>query len=221
MIPVVALVLVMGIQYGLFYLGVFPVQSKKLTAVHMFLIIVTQASVFLALLYFLQKKLGFTHLGFGDEISGKELFLGFAGLIGVNIISMMYMKLVGTFPDQFKDFNPELLSKNVYLFMFTVALLGPVYEEIVFRGYILGMLVGEETSLKKNTVAIIFTSLLFMFAHMDSLSENYFIGLPLFLLGAYFSFWAIRKKGVVLTIILHMSQNFLAALMMLQQIKRV
>jgi len=187
----------------------------------MFLIIAIQASVFLGILYFLQKQLGFAWLGFGDEISGKEFFLGLAGLIGINIVSGLYMKLVGTSPDQFKDFNPEILSKNVYLFMFTVALLGPVYEEIVFRGYILGMLVGEETGFKKNLVAVIFTSLLFMLAHLDTLSENYLIGLPLFLLGAYFSYWAIRKRGVVLTIALHMTQNFLAAFIMLQQIKRV
>jgi membrane protease YdiL (CAAX protease family) len=220
---VISVILVFGVQYSLFTFGLIPDEAKKINAVHMFIIIASQAAVFLGLVVFLQKKLGFAYFGFGDEISGKDLFFGFTGLIGVNMISAVFMNLMGTFPDQFKDFDPELLRSNLYLFMFTVALLAPIYEEVIFRGYILGMLVPEagQGGILKSLPAMLFTSILFMVAHIDDIHENYFIGLPLFLLGLYFSFWAIRKKGVMLTVILHVTQNFMAALAMLYQAKQL
>jgi len=186
----------------------------------MFIIIACQAGLFLCIAGLFQIFFKFDFYGFGDEISGKDLLLGFAGLIGVDIISAVFLSLIGQVPDQFKEFDPHLLGSNIYLFMFTVALLGPIYEEIIFRGYILGMLVKPDSEILKNILPIIFSSLLFMAAHLDDISENFFIGVPLFLLGVYFSFWAIRKKGVMLPILLHITQNFMAALAMMYQLKQ-
>jgi len=227
LIPLTALALVFGVQLGLYKLGIIPETTKKINAVHMFIIIVSQAGIFLTLVMLLQAKLGFKYFGLGDEITGKDLIFGFAGLIIVNIFSSIFLNLTGTVPDQFKGFSPELLRNNIFLFMFTVALLGPIYEEVIFRGFILGMLVPEQETLnnnspiKKNLPAILFTSLIFMLAHFDNLIENYYIGLPLFLLGMYFSFITIYKKGIMLGILLHISQNFLAGIMMLYQAKQL
>lgn len=207
----------MGIEYLLFSTGLIPAETKKVNSVHMFIVILAQASVFLIIAVALQTKFKFPYFGFGDEITAKDFFFGFAGLMGINFLGSIFMTLTGTYPDQFKEFNPELLRSNLYLFMFTIALLGPIYEEIIFRGYILGMLVAGETSKIKIILGVVFTSLMFMLAHFDDLSDNLYIGLPLFLLGAYFSFWAIRKKGIMLTIFLHITQNFLAAMAMLYQ----
>ena len=214
-IPVTAIVVVSLIQLALLKFGIIPNEANKLTSSDMFLIIVIQAATFVIISFALIRSLKFEFFRLGDEVSAKDLLLGFAGLLGVNLVSSLFLHLIGTQPEQFKEFNRELLQSNIYLFMFTVAFMGPIYEEFIFRGVILGLLCFRESSALKIIPAVIFSSALFMAAHFDDMAENIFIGFPLFLLGLYFSFWTLRKKGFMLTIILHMTQNLLAGLAML------
>lgn len=218
-IPLVAVALIMVIQVFFLKYGLIPDNIHKLTPVNMLTIIFIQASVFIAIALMLILKLKIHFFGLGDEISGKDLFYGYAGLLAVNLGGSLFMTATGTQPDQFKDFDAQLLRKGIYVFMFTVAFLGPIYEEFIFRGVMLGMLAGKAASFKNNIPAVLYTSALFMMAHFEDIRENIYIGLPLFLLGVYFSYWAIRKKGIMLTIILHMSQNFAAAMALLYATK--
>lgn len=218
-IPLVAVVFIMLIQILFFKYGLIPDDIHKLSPVHMLTIILIQAVVFISIALVLILKFKIHFFGLGDEISGRDLFLGFAGLLAVNFVGSLFMMATGTEPDQFKDLDQNLLKSNVYLFMLTVAFIGPLYEEFIFRGVMLGMIAGKEATLKSSIPAILYTSFLFMMAHFEDIRNNLFIGLPLFLLGLYFSYWAIRKKGIMLTIILHMSQNFAAAMALLYQTK--
>ena len=214
--------------------GFLPGDPKKITAYHMLALILIQAAIFLGITIALAVKLKLPFFGQGDEVTFKDLTLGLAGLMLVNILNSAYLQIMGMQPDQFKEFSTELLTSNIYLFMFTVALIGPVYEEIIFRGYMLGMLVirnvksadtgedsgnSQESQISKNVIPILFTSLLFMLAHFDDISGNYLIGLPWFFLGVYFALWAIYKKGIMLTILLHVSQNLMAGMAMIYALK--
>jgi membrane protease YdiL (CAAX protease family) len=77
------------------------------------------------------------------------------------------------------------------------------------------MLAYDISSKKLKVAAVFFSSFLFAGAHFRDILENYFIGFPLFLLGLYFAFWTLRKKGIMMPVVMHMTQNFLASIAML------
>lgn len=84
------------------------------------------------------------------------------------------------------------------IFFFTAAVLAPVFEEIIFRGFLLPAL----TRYFPVSVAIILSSLLFAIAHLN-VSEI----LPLFVLGSILGLVYSRSRNLLSSMILHSLWN--------------
>ncbi|WP_297417553.1 CPBP family intramembrane glutamic endopeptidase [Clostridium sp.] len=139
----------------------------------------------------------------------KFVFLGTVSCIGTGTISsLLYMiysailKSIGiTIPQP--DFSFPKQSVYLVLFLIYVCLLGPILEEIIFRGFIL-------KSMRRygNLTAIIVTSILFSMFHLNLVQ---FIN-PV-LMGIVLAFIAIKSESIIPSIIAHIFNNTITFLM--------
>ncbi|ADM89978.1 CAAX amino terminal protease family protein [Candidatus Karelsulcia muelleri CARI] len=91
--------------------------------------------------------------------------------------------------------------KYPYIFLPTITLLAPFFEEILFRGIILNILYNNEYPIK----AILFSSLLFGFIHMNILQfiSGFFIGN---ILGVSY----VTTFSINICILIHIYNNIIA-----------
>jgi len=138
------------------------------------------------------------------------ILLGTISCIGTGMISSIIyviystiLKAKGiTIPEP--DFSFPMQRGYLILFLVYVCFLGPILEEIIFRGFIL-------KSMQKygNLTAIIVTSILFSMFHLNLVQ---FVN-PV-LMGIVLAFIAIKSKSIVPSIIAHIFNNsitFIAA----------
>lgn len=142
-----------------------------------------------------------------NESTGSFIALGAISCIGVGIISNIIYAIYSSIlefggliiptPDfNFPTDNPLMLT----LILGYVCVLGPIFEEIIFRGFIL-------KSMQKygNLTAIIVTSILFSMFHLNLVQF-----VPPILIGFVLAFITIRSKSIVPGIIAHMFNNTVA-----------
>lgn len=138
-----------------------------------------------------------------NKASKKFIFLGVVSCLGIgmisNIIYLIYstiLKLIGiTIPAP--DFSFPVQRGFLILFLIYVCLLGPIMEEIIFRGFIL-------RSMQKygNLTAIIVSSILFSMFHLNLVQ---FIN-PV-LVGMLLAFIAIKSESIFPSMIAHVFNN--------------
>jgi len=139
----------------------------------------------------------------------KFICLGTISCIGVGMVSsILYLiyatilKIAGiTIPQP--DFS--FPKQNIYLILFLmyVCFVGPILEEIIFRGFILN-------SLKRygNLTAIIVSSILFSMFHLNLVQ---FVN-PV-LMGIVLAFIAIKSESIIPSIIAHIFNNTITFIM--------
>lgn len=136
----------------------------------------------------------------------RFIFIGTVSCIGVGLISSMIYLIYSTVARYYGITIPQpdfsLPDKNGYLILFLmyVCLIGPVLEEIIFRGFIL-------KSMQKygNFTAILVSSILFSMFHLNLVQ---FIN-PV-LMGIVLAFMAIKSKSIFPSMIAHIFNNTLA-----------
>jgi uncharacterized protein len=90
----------------------------------------------------------------------------------------------------------------------------PIYEEIIFRGFILGALLAHTS----RTRAIVFSSFLFGIWHLKNIFYDpipqvaYQVAYATLFIGPLFAFLAIRTRTIWPGVILHFLNNLLAPL---------
>ena len=147
-----------------------------------------------------------------NEAKGSFIALGAISCIGVGIISSIIysiysfiLELGGIIipaPDfNFPTDNPFMLT----LILVYVCVLGPILEEIIFRGFIL-----KSMQRYGNLTAIIVTSVLFSMFHLNLVQF-----VPPILIGFVLAFITIKSKSIVPGIIAHMFNNTVAFAMSL------
>jgi membrane protease YdiL (CAAX protease family) len=94
---------------------------------------------------------------------------------------------------------PDKTALNVILCVLVICVLPAVFEELIFRGFILNGLkvFGDRT-------AILISALLFSLYHMNPSQTLY-----QFIVGALFAFIAVSAKSIIPTIIAHFLNNFI------------
>lgn len=139
------------------------------------------------------------------KIKSPKLFvlLGTVSCIGTGMISSIIYQIYSTLfnaggitiPEP--DFSMPTQTGYMILFLSYVCVVGPVLEEIIFRGFIL-------KSMQKygNLTAIIVSSILFSMFHLNLVQ---FVN-PV-LMGIVLGFIAIKSKSVVASIIAHIFNN--------------
>jgi membrane protease YdiL (CAAX protease family) len=138
-----------------------------------------------------------------NKSSKMFIFLGTISCIGMGMISSIIyaiystiLKLGGiTIPQP--DFSLPTQSRYLVMFLIYVCLLGPILEEIIFRGFIL-------KSMQKygNLTAIITSSILFSMFHLNLVQ---FVN-PV-LMGIVLAFIAVKSKSIVPSVIAHIFNN--------------
>ncbi|HED07612.1 MAG TPA: CPBP family intramembrane metalloprotease [Ignavibacteria bacterium] len=106
-----------------------------------------------------------------------------------------------------KSYKNLLSAKTIYdavFVIFVVSIVPAVSEEIMFRGFIQGSF---ELKLRARW-AIIITAVFFGFYHFNPYGL-----VPLIILGLYFSFAAYMSRSIVVPMILHFTNNFIAIIM--------
>lgn len=131
------------------------------------------------------------------------VFLGAVSCIGIGMISStiyaiystIFMIVGITIPEP--DFNFPAQKGYLILFLIYVCFLGPILEEIIFRGFIL-------KSMQKygNLTAIIVSSILFSMFHLNLVQ---FIN-PI-LMGIILAFIAIKSESIIPSAIAHIFNN--------------
>jgi Predicted metal-dependent membrane protease len=99
---------------------------------------------------------------------------------------------------------------NILLHLFSVLLVAPVFEEIVFRGVFFKTLMSRY----KFSVAATITSLLFAIIHFEP------VAMPFLFMGAVLYCWVYMKTGsILLPITLHIINNALTAILVYGKIE--
>lgn len=99
----------------------------------------------------------------------------------------------------------ENISYSIPLFIISVIVIAPVFEEIIYRGIILELLYKRYGSLK----AIAISSMLFAIMHL-----NIHQGVNGFFLGIILGFIYIKTNSLLLSIFVHFTNNFLVIISM-------
>lgn len=105
---------------------------------------------------------------------------------------------------------------SLLLLLFVVPILGPIAEELLFRGYILGFLVYPDP--KNNTrkiAALIFSSLLFSAMHFQGLAStfDFFVLFWTFTLGMVFGISYLKTGKITVAIAGHIAYNGITSLL--------
>ena len=137
--------------------------------------------------------------------------------LGLIILSDEMDRIIQVFvptPEYIIDLNyllkPEGVFSGVLLFI-AVAILAPLGEEIIFRGFLQQIL---ETHWKDTTRAVLFTALIFSIIHMN---PYWFI--QIYILGVVLGFLAWKTQSIIAPLILHGLNNSMALLLSFLDLK--
>ena len=141
-----------------------------------------------------------------NKSSKAFILLGTISCIGTGMISSIIYFVYSTIIKNYGIIIPEpdfsFPTQSIYLILFLiyVCLLGPILEEIIFRGFIL-------KSMQKygNLTAIIVSSILFSMFHLNLVQ---FVN-PV-IMGILLGFITIKSKSIVPSIIAHIFNNSMA-----------
>ncbi len=164
------------------------------------------ALAFLGLLFLIHRKELFRRGWFvapGKGDSRHALGLAAAGVLLVTLaISYLFPAFFQSlYPKELEEAFSQLASEGVGYLYLIVGLLGPVMEEIVFRGAILSRLKSWPLG------GILLSSLLFALFHLNLYQGSYS-----FFLGLLLGYVAYRGASLWLPILLHVAYNILSGL---------
>ncbi|MDD5772665.1 MAG: type II CAAX endopeptidase family protein [bacterium] len=138
-----------------------------------------------------------------ENINYEIIIYSLAVMAGIYIFKAGLSSVI-RMPDWFisKILSETMKRKGgIYFILIEIVILAPIFEEIVYRGFILRGLIGNYGQKK----ALLSSALLFSFIHMNPSQL-----LPAFMLGLFFAWLYIRLNNVVLGIIIHSIYNGLA-----------
>lgn len=124
----------------------------------------------------------------------------FAGIVAMNLLNEK-MDLPNIIEDQMMGMSTNIVG------MSAIAILGPVFEELLFREGMMGVILRNGG---KAWVAILLSSLCFGLIHMNPAQIPFAFGVGILLAIIY---W--RTRNIVLTTILHIINNSIAVIEMI------
>ncbi len=89
-------------------------------------------------------------------------------------------------------------KEEIIVSLVTICILFPIIEELIFRDFLLKKL----SKLKDEKTALILSSILFAFFHLDSIFFIYYLWG-----GLFYGYFYLKSKNIFLTIILHSLTN--------------
>ncbi len=114
--------------------------------------------------------------------------------------SPIYLLKINIISENFK-YALNLIGYNKLLFIFVLILLGPIIEEILFRGYIFTIVRGNYSF----AVATFVSTVLFLVSHGLSIEHLYYVGLQSLVLCFVYE----NSKTIISCIIVHSCANLI------------
>ena len=102
------------------------------------------------------------------------------------------------------------IQQNKILFAISTSILGPVVEEVIYRGIVFNALVGEKTNTKRNILAIILTAVIFVLMHVSFVGFTFtdlLANMPVFVIGLTLTFLYFKTGNILCPIIVHVIVN--------------
>lgn len=211
-------------------LNFLPSKEELISSQSIFLMIVVQCFIFLSLGFLFIKLFRLPYFPVTSPSAStdmftriKEISLSVVLYILVMIFIAFLSNVLNLKVDQFGGYNISLLRTQPNFFLAAVALVAPIYEEIIFRGIVLRVFLLKNKRKDRNDqkkynyqsiVAVIFSSLGFAAFHFD---QSAF--LPLFILSLYLSALTLYKQNLSLSIFIHALNNFLSGIGLLYVIQ--
>lgn len=220
------LILSFSLSGGLLFFSIWmnwlPAKHSLMDGRHFFYTILMQMTTFLILGFAFVKIFRLPTFSFMGRSYGKQnLFFyvkEFAVVVFYYFATMLvisfFVKVSGVEIKQFEQMNLEKIKQTSVYFLLAVAVLAPLYEEIVFRGIVLRNLLPRHSSKVKNFLAILVSSLVFSAFHFNLTTL-----IPILFLSFLLSYLTLRKQGLMLSILVHAFNNFMTAVVLLYDLK--
>lgn len=112
------------------------------------------------------------------------------------------------------DFSPDITFQNnfqIFLAVLGVGIYGPVFEEIIFRGYMLTRL-NEILGNKKQSISVFIVSVLFAMLHIYYPMQ---VWLLIFLMSVFLCVMKLKTGNLWLPVIFHIMNNLLAVYLLI------
>ena len=109
----------------------------------------------------------------------------------------------------------ESLVQYGFLQIITVCLLGPVVEEVFYRGILFEMLKGKENSIIRNIISVIITSFIFAFMHVSFIDfsiADMIANIPILMLGLTLTVLRCKTDNILCSVIVHIGINVIATI---------
>jgi len=193
--------------------------SGEATKLHTFLsVIIGQSFMMVPLFVFLinNNEPLFNSLRI-NPVSKEIVFYSISISIGLTLISDEIDRIIQIFipaPEYIINLNDILKPETIiggFLLFIAVAVLAPLGEEIIFRGFLQQIL---EKHWKDTTRAVLFTALIFSIIHMN---PYWFI--QIYILGVVLGFLAWKTQSIIAPLILHGLNNTVALLLSFLDLK--
>ncbi|WP_125550683.1 CPBP family intramembrane glutamic endopeptidase [Loigolactobacillus zhaoyuanensis] len=148
------------------------------------------------------------HFEFERRLHKRDWLLIGGGLIAMWVINAVTLPFVKTSGNSNVDSLTSLLTSFTFFMLFFVAFIGPILEEILFRGLFLNWFFT-----KHRLVSILLSAVLFGTFHVDLTSGHVdpIYWLSKVLLGLVLALVYSRTKNLKASILLHILNNTLAA----------
>lgn len=152
---------------------------------------------------------------FGFRLETRHVWGIAAGMALQVAVAVLTLPLIELFSEddrpqqEIARLAAELADWEIVLFGVLVAVVTPIFEEIVYRGMLLGRLVKSMSRRK----AVLISSAAFAFVHL--LDPNAILMVPgLFIVGLVLGYLALRAGNIGLPIFAHMGTNGLAVILL-------
>jgi membrane protease YdiL (CAAX protease family) len=107
------------------------------------------------------------------------------------------------------------IEQNKILYALTACILGPVVEEVIYRGIIFNALAGEKNNTKRNVIAVILTALIFAIMHVTFVGFTFYdllANLPVFMIGLTVTLLYLKTGNILCPILVHMVINTISVI---------
>ncbi len=149
-----------------------------------------------------------------DKYLDRVVIFGFITLV-LMVASAIYLDSVGIGDSTNQQALDEAIIQYGVLHIITIAVIGPVVEEIFYRGILFGFLKGRGKSIIRSIAAILLSSMIFAFSHtsiIDFSVTDMLANIPILMLGLTVTTLYWRTDNIFCPIIVHIVINTIGTL---------
>jgi len=148
-----------------------------------------------------------------------ELIISYHGFLMCTLIGSAFTMVLGGEGDSINEssINAIMNAQGKWIYLPVVIIIGPIVEEVIFRGIIQSVIIGSKFQKRTNVrvfLGIIISALLFGFIHVID-GGDYIQVFPYLLMGLALGTICYETKSIFVSIIIHIFNNFLACLLTL------